>query len=171
MPGSMMSSTTTSYAPKRAASSPAGPSATWSTTYPSALRPRPRAAAMPGSSSTRSSRTGSPCHEATPSGSGIAPFRLPRSGGDRQSVPGVDRHDEGQESADLVRAEVLRDRVVVGGGDVGLGDQRDRLGEGERRALASGEERRLLPDGHGGDPLLALARGASIVVMRVDAIG
>ena len=41
----------------------------------------------------------------------------------------------------------------------------------QRRALASGEERRLLPDGHGGDPLLALARGASIVVMRVDAVG
>ena len=36
----MMSRTTTSYAPNRAASSPAGPSETWSTTYPSAPSPR-----------------------------------------------------------------------------------------------------------------------------------
>jgi hypothetical protein len=54
------------YPPKRAASSPDGPSPAMSTTNPSASSPRARAAAIRASSSTTSSRTFTPWHGVAP---------------------------------------------------------------------------------------------------------
>src|SRR5262249_27754010 len=71
----------------------------------------------------------------------------PGPGADTYRVPGVDDHDEADQGRDLVRA-VNGGHLLVGlRGHVGLGQQRHRLGEGERGALTGGEERGLPPGG------------------------
>ena len=79
---------------------------------------------------------------------------------DRHAVPGIDRRDRKRQLHELVLGEMLPDLIIHSIGRMGLRDEGNGLGPGERRPLAFRVKRRVAPCIEQVKALLALAAGA-----------
>jgi len=91
--------------------------------------------------------------------------------GDGEPIPAIDGDDGQGEVDQLLFGEVLAHLLIERVRYVVRRDERDGLGPGQRGALALGVERRLGPGGEDVEALFALAGGARILAVHVQAVG
>jgi hypothetical protein len=91
------------------------------------------------------------------------------AGADEQPIPGIDGRDREDKLRQLVLVEVLGGGVPDVVGHVRLGDERYRLAQLQRRALTLAVERALAPSVQRVQARRALAGGARVLPVHVEA--